>query len=407
MAGKIREIFADHWDEFMDLYGYRVRKVVTQDVDRMLNCGDYSNGYAEYSCSSCGEKKKVAFRCKSRFCTSCGKIYVDERAENMSKKLIRVGHRHMVFTIPEELRVYFQKDRKRLSILPKMAYEVIREWFYKRSKRENYTPGVVAIIHTFGRDLKWNPHVHLLVTEGAQGRITEWKKATYFSYERLRKSWQKVLLDEMGEQVGRRKFKPLKDKLYQEYKEGFYVYGAGKVKNAKAATHYVGRYTGRPAIADSRIVKYDGEKVSIFYKDHTSGERIEEELDALEFIKKVIIHIPERQFKMIRYYGIYANSIKKKSKVIKMVHEKIFEISKKYKTWRKRIQLSFGHDPLECKKCGEIMVLSDIVYPRHGSVLEMIREREMGRVDDEIEAIKSQHKSIKALFQRKYEPLYV
>ena len=108
MAGKIREIFADHWDEFMDLYGYRVRKVVKQDVERMLNCGDFSKGYAEYSCSCCGEKKKVAFRCKSRFCTTCGKIYVDERAENMSKKLIRVKHRHMVFTIPENLRVFYR-----------------------------------------------------------------------------------------------------------------------------------------------------------------------------------------------------------------------------------------------------------------------------------------------------------
>ena len=58
----------------------------------------------------CDEVKKVAFRCKSRFCTTCGKKYVkDDRSESMSAKLIKVTHRHMVFTIPEELRVYFQK----------------------------------------------------------------------------------------------------------------------------------------------------------------------------------------------------------------------------------------------------------------------------------------------------------
>ena len=390
----------------MDLYGHKTRDVVKEDVERMLKCGNFENGYAEYSCN-CGEKKKVAFTCKCRFCTSCGKVYVDERAENMAKKLMKVAHRHMVFTIPEELRSYFQRNREMLGILPKLAYAVIKRSLLKRSKKEEYTPGVIAIIHTFGRDLKWNPHVHILVTEGAQGKITEWKNINFFSYERLRKSWQKVLLDEIEKNVGKRKFKDMKNQLYKNNKDGFYVYGAGKVRNGKAAVNYVGRYTGRPAIADSRIVNYDGEKVTIYYVDHKSGERIEEEMDALEFIKKVIIHIPKRQFKMIRYYGIYANHKKDKPRLLKMMHEKIIEMNRKYKNWRRRIQLSFGHDPLKCSKCGRIMSLSDIVYPKYGSVMEMTKKRELAKIEKEIESFKTHYEEIKRISRGRFEPAFV
>jgi len=407
MTKKIKQIFSDHFDEFLRLYESKTRQVVIEDVRRMLECGDLSKGYKEYSCNNCDEVKKVAFRCKSRFCTTCGKKYVDERSENMSAKLIKITHRHMVFTIPEELRVYFRHDRKRLNLLPQKAYEVLKAFFHKRSKKECFIPGVVAIIHTFGRDLKWNPHVHLLVTEGGMGKITDWKKIVYFSYERLRKSWQKLILDGSRKSIKKekRKFSNLVSKLYAFYPDGFYVYGDSKVKNEKSATSYVGRYTGRPAIADSRIISYDGENVTFYYDEHKTKERVEETLSAIDFIKKVIIHIADRQFKMIRYYGIYANKRTKHCKVVKMLHEKVKEIRKKYKSWRKKIRLSFGHDPLLCPKCNREMILSDVVYPGIGSILDVIHKREYDKMEQELFEIQEQHDIIRRKIG--YEPFYV
>ena len=186
MASKIQKIFSDHWYEFLEQANINVRTVVKEDVERMINCGDLKKGYRIYSCPTCYEEKKVAFRCKSRFCTSCGKIYVDDRATLMSSMLIRAPHRHMVFTIPEELRIYFRKQRELLSLLPQLAYEVIKLYFHKRSKKELYTPGVISVIHTFGSDLKWNPHVHVLVTEGGVGQTVDRKQINFFHYERLR-----------------------------------------------------------------------------------------------------------------------------------------------------------------------------------------------------------------------------
>lgn len=128
-------------------------------------------------------------------------------------------------------------------------------------------------------------------------------------------------------------------------------------------------------------------------------------LSGLEFIKKVIIHIADRQFKMIRYYGIYANRRTKHCKVIKMVHEKVKEIREKYKSWRKRIHLTFSHDPLLCPKCNKEMTLSDIVYPGIGSIIDLIHKREYDKMEQEIFELQEDHDTLKGKLG--YEPFYV
>jgi len=173
------------------------------------------------------------------------------------------------------------------------------------NKKEEYTPGMVTVIHTFGRDLKWNPHVHMVLSEGGIGNNGLWKPVNFVPYELMRKAWQKVLLENLENKIKKEKkeFKRLKNALYKRQDKGFYVYAEGEIATAKIAARYVGRYTGRPAIAESRIINYDGGKVRFYYERHEDGKRIEEEVDALEFISRVIIHIPEKHFKMVRYYG--------------------------------------------------------------------------------------------------------
>ena len=173
--GKIAKIFKENWDEFLYLYGHKTRETVKREVEKIINCGDINNGYIEFKCPTCGNSKKVGFTCKSRFCTSCGKIYVDNWVESMLSKLIKTKHRHMVFTIPEELREVFQRERYLLGLLPQCAAKAVMSWLEEQNKKENYTPGIVSVIHTFGRDLKWNPHVHMMVTEGGMGNNNGWK----------------------------------------------------------------------------------------------------------------------------------------------------------------------------------------------------------------------------------------
>lgn len=74
-------------------------------------------------------------------------------------------------------------------MLPQCAVKTITSWMHKLNKSEEFTPGIVTVIHTFDRDFKWNPHVHMMVTEGGKGNKTEWRHIKYFAYEALRKRW--------------------------------------------------------------------------------------------------------------------------------------------------------------------------------------------------------------------------
>jgi len=107
----LQQIFSDHFQALVDS-GLPIRDTVIENVDKMLHCGDYKYGYTLYACEHCGHFKTVPFRCKSRFCTSCGNLYSIRRSTAMSFKLIRATHRHCVFTIPEELRPFFVKTER-------------------------------------------------------------------------------------------------------------------------------------------------------------------------------------------------------------------------------------------------------------------------------------------------------
>lgn len=346
------------------------------EVEKVLKCKDIKQGYIEFKCVSCKATKKVGFTCKSRFCTSCGKIYVDNWIDRMLSTLVNIKHRHMVFTIPEELRNFFQYDRQRLKILPKCAAKTVTSWMHSLNKKEQFTPGIVSVIHTFGRDLKWNPHVHMMVTEGGKGNFTEWRHIKHFSYEALRKRWQKVLLDEITIIINNdKKSRALKNRLYKNNKDGFYVHAKTQIKSANMAAKYVGRYVGRPAIAESRILKYDGVNVTYKYTRHEDNKVIVETVDAHEFIKKIIIHIPEKNFKMIRYFGIYSRRSKGTYNFIKMIDERIIKLRKAIAKWQYRILAVYGVDVCKCPKCGCKMVFYDIVYKQYGSIREYLRKK--------------------------------
>ena len=111
----LQKIFTDHYEEIK--YTLHPRSTEMENIDKMINCGDSSFGGAMYGCPHCGKLKFVPFRCHSRFCPTCGNKYAIERTTSMSFKLVNVTHRHCVFTIDENLRESFLKDRSLLDCL--------------------------------------------------------------------------------------------------------------------------------------------------------------------------------------------------------------------------------------------------------------------------------------------------
>ena len=350
--GKIKIILEDHWHGFLKIYENKIRSNVKKEVEKVLKCKDTKYGFIELKCDKCNTTKKIGFTCKSRFCTSCGKIYTDNWIDNMLGNLI-----------------------------------------------------IVTVIHTFGRDLKWNPHVHMMVTEGGKGNITEWRHIRHISYESLRKRWQKILLDEITNISGNTKeVKLIKNKLYKEKVKGFYVHAKTEIKSAKIAAKYVGRYVGRPAIVESRILKYDGKNVTYKYTRHEDNKVIVETVHVYEFIKRIIRHIPEKNFKMIRYFGIYSRRSKGKVNFIKMIDKRILSIRKSIANWENRILAIAGVDLCKCPNCKNKMRFHDIVYPKYGSMRERLRIKIISENEDKLEEILENYAITKRILGGKIIP---
>lgn len=350
---KIKDIFNDHWNAFLeDNPNLNIRPVVYKEVEKMMGCGSLSNGFAVYTCDNCKNYLYVPFTCKSRFCSSCGVKYTLDRADAISKKCINCTHRHITFTIHEQLRDIFRNDRSLLNLLFDAVSSTILSWFYDLNHKENFTPGFISTLHTFGRDLKWNPHIHVLITEGASGNFTIWKKIDFFPFNMLRSRFQTTLLSLLEKHFGKQKFKALKNKIYKTSSNGFYVH-APKVRSRdiKSTVKYVIRYAGRPAMAQSRISDYDGEYITFWYDRHENNKRVVERVHAYDFIKRLIIHINDEYFNVVRYYGLYAKKHINSDKFIPMLKPHVARARKLIQNWACRLELYFKQNPLKCS-CG-------------------------------------------------------
>lgn len=353
----LKKIFLDHWPGFVLKYQDRIRPIVLKEVQKFVGCGDPKNGFKLLVCEGCHDMKRVPYRCKGRFCTTCSCGETEEWSRLMAEDVFQVNHRHVIFTIDEGLRDIFLSHRKLLKEFMDEAVRIVQEHFEKKHK---VTPGIIAGLHTFGSRLNFNPHVHMLVTMGGMTKNGEWKTYDYIPFGMLRKQWQTVVLKLIRRNLSdieKRKVQPLLQKAYSNNEEGFYVYAPKQAGNVKIQLGYIGRYIRRPAIAMERIKSYDGEYVVFTYHDKTDGIEKEEKVTAEEFISRLIRHIPDEQFKTIRHYGVYARRIKTKCKeMVRAWQEKVKRTLVKVKKlirrkWEERMKAQTGKDPMVCPKC--------------------------------------------------------
>ena len=376
----IKEVFIRYWAEFLKIYSHKkIRPAIIANVERMIACKDFSYGYIFYECPNCDNYHISGLSCHSRFCASCGKIYREKRANEIAKKCLNVPHRQFVFSIASELRSYFRKYRDLYNELFKAVDDVfvyLIQGKSKIAKHEDRELGYVMFLHTFGRDIKHNPHIHVLIAERVIDNDLKLKKYDYFNFESLRKSFMNQLLKRiyyyLKNHTSKREileFSKLRNKLYKDLKEGFYTHGPKLKNNSKVSikniTKYIARYAGHPALSESRIenIDYDNNLITYYYDPHEDDDLPEEDKQGrqyvtesvFDFIRKLIIHIPDKGFHTVRYYGFYGNKSKKKfphylklytKTEINTLHNRLF--------WRISLILTYKYDPLLCE-CGSVM----------------------------------------------------
>jgi len=346
----IRNIMAEHWNIFKLTYSSELKSYQVEAIERMLKCGDSSKGFFVYYCDDCDEHYTTHYRCNSRACNRCGKFYADEWAEKVGKKVFNKVHRHMTFTIPADLRPIFRDRWDLIKVMSDSVYATIKRVMLKSSNQE-LIPALVSVIHPFGNDIKFHPHIHSLVAEGGLNSRKEWKDFTYFPHKLLRKTWQDMLITNVAMVIRKEPYSLDKLNLiysmYDQYPNGFVVDYGGKrkrIKSKKKVARYIGRYLRHLAISNRRIEYYDGKNITFWYEDKKHIKHYIT-LTVEEFILRLIQHIPPKNFKMVRHYGLYNRKNVKKNR-IKMKQETISESIKR---------INGSNHTIRCPKCKKLL----------------------------------------------------
>ncbi len=342
--------------------------------------------FVVWECPICKSKHKFKVTCKSRFCPSCGKKYAALWTEKTASTLINVKHRAVLFTIPEELRVFFFYDRK---LLTKLAYAVNDVFKYQfnniKAKNERvhkigkYSKkyftnsdilhyGLITVIHTFGRDLKWNPHIHAIVTLGGFNKNYKYIEKKYFHVNSIAGQWKKLVIDIVksgnydNPNLKRKAFQVV-NKLYHQNTRFFFNVAKNDLNNNIYAIKYIGRYLSRAPIAEYKILDFSDKKVTFYYESLADDkEKVELTLDAETFLSKLIIHIPPKHFKMIKRFGIYSRNVKTEIKnIMKNMRNYVSKYTKttfyQYEIWD-----TFQVNPFYCFQCHIKMRVKKIIY---------------------------------------------
>jgi hypothetical protein len=394
-----KNIFKDHWDEFKATHRRYDNEQYEEAVQKMLGCGEEFSGYSEYICMYCGgDRRKVPFSCKSCFCLSCAKKYVDDFVSQVSAMLHPgVIYRHIVLTIPEQLRDCFYKDRHNgdlLSAFMRCGYECLED-VVSTVKRKTLKIGCIVVVQTHGRSGHYNPHLHIIMTSGGvETELESWFDLGYFKYEIIHKKWQYYLFRMVKSYFGGDEIDNLVDELWKKYPNGLVAnVSKGEVpESSKGLARYLAKYVASPPIAVRRIVDYDGQTVTYWYQDHKSKSKKIEKVDVFTFIGRMVQHILPKWFQRVRYYGLEATkTFKRWGKVIQEGIKRIGRMVKgayqivNVKKYRERYKEISGCDPMICRNCGREMELLKIWHPKYGVLYDEFENLKAGRYESKSE----------------------
>lgn len=341
-----------------------IRDVVIENVLKVLLCGLSVCGYKELECSNeeCSHTKIITFSCNSRFCSTCGKRATDQWINKQLTVLPNCSFQHITFTMPSSLWSFFAIDSTLLNEVAKLAAECIQILANKRG----ITVGIFTALHTFGHDLKHNVHIHLSVTMGGLTKNKKWKKLK-FSRLALMPMWRYRIISLLRKSAKKGLINIDPKLLENEYNKHWQVHLAKETKSPEQSISYLGSYIKRPPISMAKIKHYDGKEVTFRYMDRQDNKYKDKTYDIDTFIEKFTQHIPEKYFRLIRYYGFLANRVR--SKLLPLVQKIFGTIKAKMDTVNhKEMHIkSFGINPYQCPLCNSEMLCVgiNIGQPKH------------------------------------------
>ena len=283
----------------------------------ICSCRSQEIGGHIHQCDNCGYSQQSYNSCRNRHCPKCQYVKQEQWVDKLAHTLIPGKYYHVVFTIPKQLHGLFYLNQR-------VCYNILFGSSSQALQKAGCNPrflgaqtGALSVLHTWTQTLCYHPHIHMLVPAGGLSDDSmEWKntgKKFFLPGKVLSRIFRGIMVRHLKEALEKGKIKlpetiscfdKLKDYLYQK---DWNVYLKKSFGGINSVLKYLGRYTHRVAISNSRLISFSGQEVSFWYKDNKDkGKRKIMTLETIEFIRRFLQHILPNNFYKIRYIGILA-----------------------------------------------------------------------------------------------------
>ena len=306
---------------------HRLSEVQRKAVNAILNCRTAALGGHLEACTGCGIVSVSYNSCRHRACPKCQWPAQVKWVQKRMGELLNTTYFHIVFTAPHALNpLFLSNDVALYNLLMRCAWETLDQ-LARQPKWLGASPGMLAVLHTWGQKLDFHPHVHCVVPGGGMLPDGTWKHAGkgFFIPVRvmsamfrgkflaaLKQMRQTGTLEYHGSAAALAEDSGFKSLIGELYKTGWVAYAKAPMGGPAQVLKYLGRYTHRIAISNRRILNIADGKVTFTYKDRQKNDQEKVlTLSVEEFIRRFLMHVLPAGFHKIRHYGLLATRNRK------------------------------------------------------------------------------------------------
>ncbi len=271
-------------------------------------------------CDSCGHQRPAYNSCRDRHCPKCQSLARARWLQDRQAELLPVEYFHVVFTVPEEIAALAYQNKKVVyGLLFRAVAETLRS-IAADPQHLGAEIGFVAILHSWGQNLLFHPHLHCVVPGGGisadRKRWIACRPRFFLPVRVLSARFRRLFLEylQAAFDTGQLRFfsslEHLRDpKAFLQYlaplrKKKWVVYAKPPFGGPEQVLNYLGRYTHRVAISNNRLLDIDNGEVTFRWKDYRHHEQCKTmTLEADEFIRRFLLHVLPDGLQRIRHYG--------------------------------------------------------------------------------------------------------
>jgi len=322
----IQKIFQKFWTSYAFKYGSS--EVQTRAALSIMSCKTGALGQNMSRCTECGYLDRHNNSCRNRHCPNCQAMLKEEWIDARRAEVIDGPYFHVVFTVPAELRSLIYSNQP---LLYALMHDKVSETLLSLLRDEKYlnaTPAIVQVLHTWGQEMNYHPHIHCIISGSGLNDRMQLVKCRYPDFlipvkvmsavfkgkfmEALDQLYKKDMLSFPGKLSSLQDPQAWHDHRDMLYKKEWCPYIKETFNGFGNAIEYLGRYTHRIAISNARILEVTDTSVTFLARDYRSNTKHETTIRHEEFIRRFLQHVLPKGFQKIRYYGLLANRSKKR-----------------------------------------------------------------------------------------------